>query len=285
MGSGKHLMVSASGFPGTNKTWRFIQDAWREPLAALARLSGEKVILTGVNLVAGNVSSGFVSYGGEILPFVGGPVGTEVTLIETIENVVYDIDGDSNGEQDSLPGYKERKLQFGNTGVVTFPFADLVRLKSIKELSEFVLPDNIVIDADYVHTDANFTLALLAKLNGIEPGAEVNVQTDFNMLDPTNDAFFKNNPFLRRGTFYIGDFGTPGNEFDELVTVPFPSIGTTSYIAIASLTSFGSYTTDNDVNFVIKDKLANSMKVALQEINYGVSLVQNVALDYLLIKI
>lgn len=36
------------------------------------------------------------------------------------------------------------------------------------------LPDGIVIDSSYVHTDNNFTTALLTKLNGIEEGAQVN---------------------------------------------------------------------------------------------------------------
>lgn len=36
------------------------------------------------------------------------------------------------------------------------------------------LPDGIVTDPNYVHTDNNFTNALLTKLNGIESGAEVN---------------------------------------------------------------------------------------------------------------
>ena len=46
MGLGNKLIVSATGFPGTNKTLRFIQDAFKEPLGALAQLAGEKTIIT-----------------------------------------------------------------------------------------------------------------------------------------------------------------------------------------------------------------------------------------------
>ena len=49
MGLGNKLIVSATGFPGTNKTLRFIQDAFREPLGALAQMAGEKTIITGVS--------------------------------------------------------------------------------------------------------------------------------------------------------------------------------------------------------------------------------------------
>lgn len=42
------------------------------------------------------------------------------------------------------------------------------------KLSELENDNNTVIDKNYVHTDNNFTNALLTKLNGIESGAEVN---------------------------------------------------------------------------------------------------------------
>ena len=68
-------------------------------------------------------------------------------------------------------------------------------MKTIKELSSFTLPAGIVIDPNYVHTDVNFTLALLNKLNGIEAGAEVNVQADWNVVNTASDAFIKNKRF------------------------------------------------------------------------------------------
>ena len=53
---------------------------------------------------------------------------------------------------------------------------------------------NYVSDASYVHTDNNFTSALLTKLNGIESGAEVNVQSDWSQSDNTADDYIKNKP-------------------------------------------------------------------------------------------
>ena len=49
-------------------------------------------------------------------------------------------------------------------------------------------------DANYVHTDNNFTTALKNKLNGIATGAEVNVQSDWDVADTSSDAFIKNKP-------------------------------------------------------------------------------------------
>lgn len=195
MGLGNKLIVSATGFPGTNKTLRFIQDAFREPLGALAKLAGDKTIITGVVNTAGVVSNGFITYNGEIIPFQGGNYAATVTIIEAFENVNYNTDANDDTVLDSLPAYRTIYAMCGTGGIDIFNFSELAPLKTIKELSQFSLPAGIVIDANYVHTDYNFTLALLNHLNSIESGAEVNVQADWNMTSPTSDAFIKNKPF------------------------------------------------------------------------------------------
>ena len=53
---------------------------------------------------------------------------------------------------------------------------------------------DIVIDANYVATDENFTTADHAKLDGIQPGAEVNVLADWNAVG--GDAVIRNKPSL-----------------------------------------------------------------------------------------
>ena len=53
---------------------------------------------------------------------------------------------------------------------------------------------DFVSDASYVHTDNNFSNADVTKLSGIEAGAEVNVQADWNEADNTADDYIKNKP-------------------------------------------------------------------------------------------
>ena len=48
----------------------------------------------------------------------------------------------------------------------------------------------------YIKTDNNFTTTLKNKLDGIATGAEVNVQSDWNVTDNTSDAFIKNKPSI-----------------------------------------------------------------------------------------
>ena len=55
-------------------------------------------------------------------------------------------------------------------------------------------PQNLVQDANYVHTDENFTSAEKTKLAGIAAGAEVNVQSDWAEADNTSDAYIANKP-------------------------------------------------------------------------------------------
>lgn len=55
-------------------------------------------------------------------------------------------------------------------------------------------PANLVQDADYVHTDNNFSDTAKAKLDSIEAGAEVNVQSDWSQTDPDADDYIKNKP-------------------------------------------------------------------------------------------
>lgn len=50
-------------------------------------------------------------------------------------------------------------------------------------------------------SDNNFTNALKEKLDGIEEGAKVNVQADWNETDDTKDSFVKNKPVLFSGDY------------------------------------------------------------------------------------
>lgn len=59
---------------------------------------------------------------------------------------------------------------------------------------------DFVSDASYVHTDNNFTNADATKLSGIQAGAEVNVQSDWNEADNTADDYIKNKPTIPTNT-------------------------------------------------------------------------------------
>ena len=78
-------------------------------------------------------------------------------------------------------------------------------------------PENLVQDANYVHTDNNYTTAEKNKLAGIEAGAEVNVQSDWEQDDQSADDFIKNKPDLSQYATKNALRDTAGNIRSALV--------------------------------------------------------------------
>lgn len=62
------------------------------------------------------------------------------------------------------------------------------------KLTDLTNDGNFVTDANYVHTDNNYTTADKNKLAGIASGAEVNVQSDWSVTSTSSDAYIKNKP-------------------------------------------------------------------------------------------
>lgn len=58
------------------------------------------------------------------------------------------------------------------------------------------IPEDLVFDDNYVHTDNNYTTTEKNKLSGIQSGAEVNVQADWNETSSSSDAYIKNKPTI-----------------------------------------------------------------------------------------
>ncbi len=79
-------------------------------------------------------------------------------------------------------------------GTAVTPTNKIVNLTIPTKLTDLTNDGNFVTDANYVHTDNNFTTTLLNKLNGIASGAEVNVQADWSVTTTTSDAYIKNKP-------------------------------------------------------------------------------------------
>lgn len=57
-------------------------------------------------------------------------------------------------------------------------------------------PQNLVQDANYHHTDNNFTTSEKQKLAGVQAGAEQNVQSDWNCEDTSSDQYILNRPTI-----------------------------------------------------------------------------------------
>lgn len=137
--------AQGDGFPADNEFLMLIQSIVGE-VANLAALGGADYILKGCVNTAGTVSSGFMVLNGEVVRFQGGAIGTEVTIIETVENATYLEDiSPADGQGDSKPTYFYRTAQFGNTGVYTVDWADLSRINPIVELQKAATPVGAIV--------------------------------------------------------------------------------------------------------------------------------------------
>lgn len=62
--------------------------------------------------------------------------------------------------------------------------------------SDLTNDSNFAVDANYVHTDNNYTMAEKNKLAGIAAGAEVNVQSNWTQTNSSADDYIKNKPSI-----------------------------------------------------------------------------------------
>jgi microcystin-dependent protein len=112
------------GFPFDENTLAFMQDSYRGALGALAKLCGDKTILAGVEVNGGNVTAGWISYNGELIPFIGGAVAAQVKITETKTPATFE----DNSVHD-VEYVKVAEL----VAVGDFIFADLQRIAPLNE--------------------------------------------------------------------------------------------------------------------------------------------------------
>lgn len=100
----------------------FMQVAYTDVLGHLAGFIGNNVIISGCEVVAGNISGGVVIINGEVLPFEGGVNTGYMTIQEDVTNMLYQVGG-------SKPFYVARKMVPAVSGVAV---ESLIRLSTIK---------------------------------------------------------------------------------------------------------------------------------------------------------
>lgn len=112
------------GYPLSQEDFDWLQTSYRNALAALANLVGDKVILTGMVEGGGNVTAGWISLNGELIPFAAGAIGSgEFAVADTATPLVFN-DGNS---KDVL---YEKIAQFSAGGA--YDYADLKRIDTLK---------------------------------------------------------------------------------------------------------------------------------------------------------
>jgi len=254
------LQISGNGFPGTNKTWRFLQAALGDAISGIAGVLGDKVILGGVVVTGDQVSSGVIIYNGELYPFEAGTVGVDVSIVETVENADYKIDINNDNLFDNLPAYITKVAKCGTGGIVTFPFAELVRLTRLQDVFSGDYNDLNNLPTPYVPQQATELEA------GIMPLA--------SSIDITNGMNHTKAVTPLRMQEYFGKLGEGYFSLDYIfsdtvIEVPiYPALSTNNYMVLGSFKGTGGQWMDsNDVMWVSGEHTATSFKVAVKSIS------------------
>lgn len=115
----------------------------------------------------------------------GNNLGSAQTIDLPLESVV--VSGSYNAQT------KKVVLTLQNGSTIEFSVADLVAGLQSEITAQNPLSADLIVDGT---TNKVFTLTMKNKLDGIEAGAEVNVQSDWNQSDNTKDDYIKNKPTL-----------------------------------------------------------------------------------------
>lgn len=117
--------TNLGGFPLEQDTLKFLQESYTAALSGVAKLCGNKTILAGVEVTGGAVTDGWISYNGELIPFVGGSFGAEVVITESATAVTFE----DNTEHDV---YFKKTATCGVIG--EFSFSELTPLSFLQNI-------------------------------------------------------------------------------------------------------------------------------------------------------
>jgi hypothetical protein len=138
-------LTQIGGFPFTQEILDFMQVSYREAFKGIASLCGNKTILTGVVDNGVTITSGWISYNGELIPFIGGATGADVVVEETSVDLTFEDAVDR-------PVLFTKVAYIG--GPATFPFSDL---KPLTALNNIWLPGDVKeVDCSDAYVAANF---------------------------------------------------------------------------------------------------------------------------------
>ena len=134
-----NYIAQGEGFPADNDFLMFIQTMIQQ-VSQLAGIGGDDYILSGAAEAGGVVADGWVVLDGEVLPFQGGALDTQITIIETAEQATYLEDINDDGQGDSKDTYFTRIARFGNDGVATYNWSDLRRINPLIDAQRALVP-------------------------------------------------------------------------------------------------------------------------------------------------
>jgi hypothetical protein len=253
--------TKTGGYRFKQFTLRKMQEAYFQVLKAFMGFSRVpelgSYIVSGCTIDGENITEGYMYIDGELCKFDTSP-GTELTKIK--KNVVIQSLGFKNGNNENV-------FRFVNAVVDA---VDGVALGEFTRLAP-------VLDPLYVRTDHNFTTALLEKLNSLA----VQVQADWNVVNPLSLAFIKNKPeildVLKNESILLGDISN--TNYPVTFDTPVPTANYNVYVSFESTASNAAASAT--YYYVVHSKTFNGFQLYMRETGNGT---QFLRANYLVIK-
>tara|TARA_R100000306_G_C4338378_1_gene123937 strand:- start:169 stop:870 length:702 start_codon:yes stop_codon:yes gene_type:complete len=126
------IATTPRGFPFDEKTLSELQEQTVPVLNAIAKLFPDNSIAwgCGFNWETLTRQDGFIIWNGEFLPFVGGAPSSNFSIVENIENRVFNIGTDQDPQLEDHPAYFKRFAQIGTiTGAESVHLMSALRAK------------------------------------------------------------------------------------------------------------------------------------------------------------
>lgn len=285
---GRRIITTHNGHPLNLDRLRDIQNIFNNINLTLKNLLGvEPAILSGLQLIEQvngleRYTPGHIFWNSLQIPYTeegdnfydpSNP-NSKLCIYRTVINALHD-----NTQGTTSPIKEIFTAKFGQTTdvgcVAGFRMSEFVRVKSIYELSEFSMPDGVVVDPNYLA----FTQSMLDKLNGIQQGAQVNVKPSWTAAPGSANEILDKPTILNvlaNETYIIGDFGNADYEVPLV-----PAVSTADYKVICSFeTAASNASATVDFNHIVHSKTFNSFKIRLKEPG---NISQALTINYLII--
>lgn len=268
----KSNFIRTGGYPLKAERLQEMQTAY-QTLNAFGALAGNLTIISGCETPHGSaiVKDGFVYIDNELLEFRESVVNedSKVIIIEEVVNKAF-----KNGSIKQV--YTIRYAAFG-TSEASWPWSSFTRPIQTKNIEGLIngLTNRLTIVEDKL-------VGIETKLNGIEDGAQKNVQSDWDVTDSNLDTFIKNK--FKSVAFLHGDSKKIGNVTSNSysIVISIPDVGTSNYQVVGSIRSNSTnFNLDNNIFHNTREHTATSFRLCLREMSNDD---QNISFDYFLVK-
>lgn len=159
------IKTTPRGFPFDELALAEIQEQTVPPINAIAQLIPDNSIVWGCQISnALNISNGFIIWDGELMPFVGGQLASQFSIINEVVTRAFNIGTDQDPQLEDHPAYIKRYAKLGAvegaeslhsmSGLRPAP-RFLTYLKKGRRFCGTVVPQSIVIGEQQVGTVIN----------------------------------------------------------------------------------------------------------------------------------